>query len=87
MEVISNTRPVFDRPLVRAVGLEPTRRCHRGILSPTGIDKPIDFIDRFSRRGISVRSSVPEIEELPPILPPRCAECQTIGRSAAKRPA
>ncbi len=36
MEVISDAHPVFDRPLMRAVGLEPTRRCHRGILSPTG---------------------------------------------------
>ena len=36
MEVISDAHPVFDRSLVRAVGLEPTRRCHRGILSPTG---------------------------------------------------
>ncbi len=36
MEVDFRCAPVFDRPLMRAVGLEPTRRCHRGILSPTG---------------------------------------------------
>ncbi len=31
MEVDFRCAPVFDRPLMRAVGLEPTRRCHRGI--------------------------------------------------------
>ena len=40
MEVISDAHPVFDLPLVRAVGLEPTRRCHRGILSPLRLPVP-----------------------------------------------
>src|SRR6267154_4842339 len=31
---------VRHRPLVRAVGLEPTRRCHRGILSPLRLPVP-----------------------------------------------
>ena len=29
-----------ERRLVRAVGLEPTRRCHRGILSPLRLPVP-----------------------------------------------
>ena len=29
-----------ERRLVRAVGLEPTRRCHRGILSPLRLPIP-----------------------------------------------
>jgi hypothetical protein len=30
----------FGRSVVRAVGLEPTRRCHRGILSPLRLPVP-----------------------------------------------
>ena len=37
----SARQPCFaKRSLVRAVGLEPTRRCHRGILSPLRLPVP-----------------------------------------------
>jgi hypothetical protein len=34
------TRSPFGRSVVRAVGVEPTRRCHRGILSPLRLPVP-----------------------------------------------
>jgi hypothetical protein len=39
------------RALVRAVGVEPTRRCHRGILSVAPVTKRIDFVAIFQEKN------------------------------------